>query len=62
MSISKKLFRIAEASDYLNISADTLRKYEKRGIIKPFRMGDRQDRVYTAEILDELFKTLTAPR
>lgn len=33
--MSTKLFTRKEAAEYLGIKPDTLRKYEKKGIIKP---------------------------
>lgn len=49
----KKLLSIGEASRYLGISRDTLRRWEKRGKIKPLRSPTNR-RYYTKKQLDKL--------
>jgi excisionase family DNA binding protein len=46
---------IAEASRYLKVSKDTLRRWEKRGYIAPFRTPSGR-RVYQKEQLDNALK------
>lgn len=52
---SQKMISIGEAAKYLNISRDTLRRWEKKGKIKPFRSPTNR-RYYTKEQLDEIMK------
>lgn len=49
----KKMLSIGEASRHLGISRDTLRRWEKRGKIKPLRSPTNR-RYYTQEQLDKL--------
>ncbi len=46
---------ISEAAKTLGVSPSTLRRYEKRGFIKPEREG-KGDRVYSKEILNSFQK------
>lgn len=48
----KDYLSIAEASDYLHVAKQTLRKWERRGKIKPYRTIGNQRR-YTTDMLDE---------
>jgi DNA-binding transcriptional MerR regulator len=41
------------AADYLRISQQTLRRWEKQGILVPMRTGKRKDREYTMELLND---------
>lgn len=49
-----KLLTIKQASEFLGVHPDTLRNWERQGHIKPLRIGARQDRRYTQEMLDEI--------
>ena len=51
----KKLLSIGEASQYLGLSRDTLRRWEKKGKITAFRSPTNR-RYYTKEQLDKLIK------
>src|SRR4030042_5950853 len=53
-SSAKNLLTIGEASDYLGVSIDTLRRWEVRGRIIPLRSPGGH-RYYTREDLDRLF-------
>jgi len=55
----KKYLKIKEASQYLNIHPDTLRNWERKGLITPQRFGSRKDRIYSTEELDKLFNKQT---
>jgi len=44
---------IKQAAKILNVHEDTLRNWESQGLIKPLRIGKRQDRKYTDEMLSE---------
>ena len=50
----KQLLSIGEASEYLGVSIDTLRRWEKRKRIEPFRSPGGH-RYYKKEDLDKLF-------
>lgn len=53
---NKKLLKISEASELLNVHPNTLRKWDKKGILKPIRIGERGDRRYKLEDLERLIK------
>ncbi|MGC9200999.1 MAG: helix-turn-helix domain-containing protein, partial [Candidatus Aenigmatarchaeota archaeon] len=48
-----KLLRISEASKVLGVSTSTLRRWEREGKIKPYRVGKERRYSY-----DELMKVL----
>jgi len=48
-----KLFPIGPAAQYLNVSRDTLRRWEKKGQLKPYRTPTNR-RLYTKKQLDKL--------
>lgn len=49
--MEKKYLTIKEASKFLNVHPDTLRNWEKIGIITPLRFGRGRHRRYTKEML-----------
>lgn len=49
------LLRISQAAKILNVSPWTLRLWDKKGLLKPIRMGSRKDRRYKK---DEILKIL----
>jgi type I restriction enzyme M protein len=51
-----KTYSIKQASQILNVHEDTLRNWEEQGLIKPLRIGKRQDRKYTDEMLSDAVK------
>src|SRR3989344_5655150 len=51
---NKDLLSIGEASEYLGISIDTLRRWEKKGRIEPFRSPGGH-RYFDKKTLDDLF-------
>ncbi|HJX45875.1 MAG TPA: MerR family transcriptional regulator [Patescibacteria group bacterium] len=53
-SINKEYLTIKEASKYLRVSKDTLRRWEKRKILKPFRSPTGW-RYYSKRQLDYVF-------
>ena len=53
-TLKDKLFSIGEASEYLGISIDTLRRWEKKGKIEPLRSPGGH-RYYKRNELDSLF-------
>jgi excisionase family DNA binding protein len=46
MENSSKLLKISEAAELLNVHPNTLRKWDKKGILKAVRFGERKDRRY----------------
>lgn len=56
-----KWLAIGEASKYLGISRDTLRRWEKRGLIAPRRSPSNR-RYYTKEILNQAMAAKKSPR
>lgn len=51
-----KLLKISEASEFLNVHPNTLRKWGKKGILKPIRFGVRKDRRYKKEDVEKFIK------
>lgn len=54
MQKQRRLLSIGEASEYLNVSIDTLRRWEKRGKIESLRSPGNH-RYFSIEDLDKLF-------
>jgi excisionase family DNA binding protein len=52
----KKLLKISEASSLLNVHPNTLRKWDKKGILKAVRIGIRGDRRYNLNEIEKLAK------
>jgi excisionase family DNA binding protein len=44
-----RLLKISEASKILNVHPNTLRKWDKKGILNAVRFGERKDRRYKKE-------------
>ena len=44
-----ELLTIQEASDLLNVHPNTLRQWDRKGILKAIRFGERRDRRYKKE-------------
>ncbi|MFA7170020.1 MAG: type I restriction-modification system subunit M [Candidatus Paceibacterota bacterium] len=51
---SSKLLSIGEAAKLFNVHIDTLRNWEKRGMITPLRIGVRKDRKYRPEDIEKI--------
>lgn len=56
MPSKKKLLKISEAAEILNVHPNTLRKWDKKGILKAVRFGERKDRRYRKEDIENLIK------
>lgn len=56
MKKDKKLLKISEASELLNVHPNTLRKWDRKGILKAVRFGERGDRRYRIEDLKKFIK------
>ncbi|MCL4352910.1 type I restriction-modification system subunit M [Patescibacteria group bacterium] len=50
----KKLLSIGEVAEIFGIHQDTLRNWEKKGILVPLRIGPRQDRKYRQEDIEKI--------
>ena len=53
-SNEKSLLSISEVAKIFGLDMDTLRNWEKRGIITPLRVGPRGDRKYRPEDLEKI--------
>ena len=64
---NNKLLSISEVSSIFGIHQDTLRNWEKKGLITPLRVGPRKDRKYKPEDIERIandksiLKTFDAP-
>lgn len=56
MKIDAKLLKISEAAETLNVHPNTLRKWDRKGILVALRFGERKDRRYKKE---EILKLLS---
>jgi len=61
MKKDKKLLKISEAAKLLNVHSNTLRKWDKKGILVAVRFGERKDRRYRKEDIIKLFDTRVKP-
>lgn len=50
----KKLLSIGEVAEIFDIHQDTLRNWEKKGLITPLRVGPRKDRKYKPEDIERI--------
>ena len=61
MKNGQGLLKISEAARLLNVHPNTLRKWDKKGILKAIRFGERGDRRYRKEDILRLVNTRTKP-
>lgn len=54
--MENKLLRIKEASKLLGVHPQTLRRWEKLGLIKPRRIGTKKERRFSLEELESLLQ------
>jgi excisionase family DNA binding protein len=52
----QKLLKLSDAAEILNVHPNTLRKWDKKGILKAVRFGERGDRRYKKEDIVKLTK------
>jgi len=52
-----ELLTLAEACQILKVHPNTLRKWDKKGILVAVRFGERRDRRYRKEDISKLFTT-----
>ncbi len=51
-----ELITLSEACEILHVHPNTLRQWDKKGILKAVRIGVRKDRRYFFEDINKLFK------
>ncbi len=51
-----ELITLSEASQILKVHPNTLRKWDKKGILKAVRFGERGDRRYKKEDLEKMIE------
>lgn len=51
---SKEYLRVTEASELLGVHANTLRNWDKQGLLTPIRVGPRKERRYKLEDIMKL--------
>jgi len=61
MKNDQGLLKISEAAKLLNVHPNTLRKWDKKGILKAIRFGVRGDRRYRKEDILRLVNTRSKP-
>lgn len=52
--IATELLTLSEASQILKVHPNTLRKWDKKGVLKAVRFGERGDRRYRKEEIEKL--------
>ena len=61
MENSSKLLKISEAAKLLNVHPNTLRKWDRKGILIAVRFGERKDRRYRKEDIMRLVNNRGKP-
>jgi len=56
MKEDNKLLKISETAKLLNVHPNTLRKWDKKGVLIAIRFGERKDRRYRKEDILKLLK------
>lgn len=56
MNKKKNLLKLSEAAELLNVHPNTLRQWDKKGILKAIRFGVRKDRRYRKEDILKFLK------
>ncbi len=56
LCMEKSVYSITKASNYLGIHPNTLRRWDRLGILKSIRTGERGDRKYLKEDLDSIIE------
>jgi len=56
-----ELVTLSEASQILKVHSNTLRKWDKKGILVAVRFGERKDRRYRKEDIMKLVNTRDKP-
>lgn len=53
---NQNLLKMSEAAKMLNVHPQTLRQWDRKGILKAVRFGQRKDRRYRKEDVEKLMK------
>ena len=61
MNKKLNLLKLSEASELLNVHPNTLRQWDKKGILKAVRFGERKDRRYIKEDIIRLMQSRDKP-
>lgn len=61
MARNNKLLKLSEAAEILNVHPNTLRKWDRKGILKAVRFGERKDRRYRKEDVMKLVNNKDKP-
>ncbi len=61
MKKNNKLLKLSEAAELLNVHPNTLRKWDKKGILVAVRFGERKDRRYNKEDIMKLLNNKDKP-
>jgi len=61
MNKKKNLLKLSEAAELLNVHPNTLRKWDKKGILRAVRFGERGDRRYKKEDIMKLLNNKDEP-
>jgi len=51
------LLTLSETAELLNVHPNSLRKWDKKGILRAVRIGERGDRKYRKQDIDKLIKS-----
>ncbi|PIP56729.1 DNA-binding protein [candidate division WWE3 bacterium CG22_combo_CG10-13_8_21_14_all_39_12] len=57
MSKDETLVKITEAAKILNVHPNTLRKWDNKGILVAIRFGERKDRRYKKEDIEQFINS-----
>jgi len=57
MKKNNKLLKLSEVVELLNVHPNTLRKWDKKGILVAVRFGERRDRRYRKEDVLKLMES-----
>lgn len=61
MEKKQKLLKLSEAANLLNAHPNTLRQWDRKGILKAVRFGQRKDRRYKKEDILRLMQGRDKP-
>ena len=54
MGRNSRLLKLSKAAELLNVHPNTLRQWDKKGVLKAVRFGERGDRRYREEDIMQL--------
>lgn len=56
MAKDKTFMKTGEAAEYVGVSTQTLRDYERKGLLEPHMKRESGHRIYTRQQLDEFIR------